>query len=145
MDSTITNAGAYYLLICADGDVKEKELLLGKKMIAIEGFNERKFENAIDAFKTQDKKQIYEACISGLKKLDRQKQIRCLAWLSLIANSDGFMDREEWALIYRIYNAELSLSLKEILATQKEISKSLTGRSSDSFGVIVNSPVYEMR
>ncbi len=145
MDSTITNAGAYYLLICADGDVKEKELLLGKKMIAIEGFNERKFENAIDAFKTQDKKQIYEACISGLKKLDRQKQIRCLAWLSLIANSDGFMDREEWALIYRIYNAELCLSLKEILATQKEISKALTGRSSDSFGVIVNSPVYEMR
>jgi len=127
MDTNTINAGAYFLLICADGQVKEKELLLGKKMIAVEGFDGKKFEDAVGAFKSQDKKQIYNTCVSGLKKMEKKKQIRCVSWLSLIANSDGFMDREEWALIYRIYNDELGIQLNEILETQKEI-KGILGR-----------------
>lgn len=135
MDTNTVNAGAYYLLICADGHVKEKELHLGKKMIAVEGFDDKKFEDALHVFKSQDKKQIYNACISGLKKMEKKKQIRCVSWLSLIANSDGFMDREEWALIYRIYNDELGISLNEILKAQKEIKRTLL-----QYSVPVNVP-----
>src|SRR6478735_1305502 len=138
MDSTIVIAGAYYLLICADGQVSEKELLLGRKMISLEGIDAKKFEAAIDVFKTKSKTQIYNECVSGLKKLERKKQVRCLAWLSLIANSDGFMDREEWALIYKIYSIELGISLKEILKTQKEISDTLAMQTSESFEEIIN-------
>ncbi|HPM30975.1 MAG TPA: hypothetical protein PLJ60_11635 [Chryseolinea sp.] len=121
MDTNTVNASAYYLLICADGHVNEKELLLGNTMIAVEGLDGKKFEDAIGTFKSQDKKQIYNLCISGLKKMEKKKQIRCVSWLSLIANSDGFMDTKEWDLIYKIYNTELGISLNEILKTQKEI------------------------
>jgi len=116
MDYRETITGLYYLLICADGKVNEKELLLGKKMIAAEGFDANKFENA-------------------LKKLDKLKQIRSISWLCVIANSDGFMDKEEWMLIYKIYDNELGLLLDDILKTQKELNKILHGKAFLAYGV----------
>ncbi|HEV8512377.1 MAG TPA: hypothetical protein VGQ59_03840, partial [Cyclobacteriaceae bacterium] len=59
MDYRETITGLYYLLICADGTVNEKELQLGKRMIATEGFDEHKFEAAINLLKTRDKESIY--------------------------------------------------------------------------------------
>jgi uncharacterized tellurite resistance protein B-like protein len=135
MDYRETITGLYYLLICADGTVNEKELLLGKKMIVAEGFDEKKFETSVNAFKTRDKELIYRDCVNGLKKLDKKKQIRSISWLCVIANSDGFMDKKEWMLIYKIYENELSLSLDDILKTQKELNKILHGKEFLSFDV----------
>jgi uncharacterized tellurite resistance protein B-like protein len=135
MDYRETITGLYYLLICADGTVNEKELLLGKKMIAAEGFDEQKFEETVLGFKSLEKNTLYQDCIAGLKKLDKQKQVRSISWLCVIANSDGFMDKEEWGLIYKIYNLELGLSLDEIMKTQKDLNKILHGKEFLSFGV----------
>ncbi len=135
MDYRETITGLYYLLICADGTVNEKELTLGKKMIAAEGFDAQKFETAMDGFKTKDKATLYNECLFGLKKLDKQKQIRTISWLCVIANSDGFMDKDEWGLIYKIYNTELSLQLDEIMKTQKELNKILHGKEFQSYGI----------
>jgi len=46
-------------------------------------------------------------------------QIRTIAWLCLIANSDGFMANEEWQFIYKTYFHELKLSREKILEEQK--------------------------
>jgi len=135
MDYRETISGLYYLLICADGTVNEKELLLGKKMIAAEGFDENKFETALSGFKAKDKATLYKECLIGLRKLDKQKQIRSISWLCVIANSDGFMDKEEWMLIYKIYDTELGLSLDDILKTQKELNKILHGKAFLAYGV----------
>lgn len=135
MDYRETITGLYYLLICADGTVNEKEMDLGKKMIAAEGFDEQRFESAIHSFKTKDKNLLYSECAVGLKKLDKLKQIRSISWMCVIANADGFMDKEEWMLIYKLYNSELSLSLDDIMKTQKELNKILHGREFLSFGV----------
>ena len=135
MDYRETITGLYYLLICADGTVNEKELLLGKKMIAAEGFDETKFEAAVNSFKTKDKALLYKECLMGLRKLDKQRQIRSISWLCVIANSDGFMDKEEWMLIYKIYDTELGLLLDDILKTQKELNKLLHGKAFLAFGV----------
>jgi uncharacterized tellurite resistance protein B-like protein len=135
MDYRETITGLYYLLICADGTVNEKELLLGKKMILAEGFDEQKFEASVNSFKTKDKNQLYNDCVGGLKKLDKQKQIRSISWMCVIANSDGFMDKEEWVLIYKLYNTELNLSLDDVMKTQKELNKILHGKEFLSFGV----------
>ena len=132
-NSTLT--GLYYLLICADGKVNEKELLLGKKMIKAEGFNEEQFESDLHFFKTKESAVIYKDCIMGLRKLDTAKMIRSISWMCVIANSDGFMDKEEWALIYKIYNNELKLSLDEIMKTQRELNKILHGKEFLLFGV----------
>ena len=135
MDYRETITGLYYLLICADGTVNEKELLLGKKMIVAEGFDEQKFEASVTSFKTKDKTLLYNDCLDGLKKLDKQKQIRSISWMCVIANSDGFMDKEEWVLIYKLYNTELNLSLEDVMKTQKELNKILHGKEFLSFGV----------
>ena len=135
MDYRETITGLYYLLICADGSVNEKELLLGKKMIVAEGFDEQKFEETVVGFKSIEKAILYQECMAGLRKLDKQKQVRSISWLCVIANSDGFMDKEEWGLIYKIYNQELGLSLDEIMKTQKDLNKILHGKEFLSFGV----------
>lgn len=138
MDYRETISGLYYLLICADGTVNEKELLLGKKMIAAEGFDENKFEASLAAFKEKDKATLYKECLAGLRRLDKPKQIRCISWLCVIANSDGFMDKEEWMLIYKIYDTELGLLLDDILKTQKELNKILHGKAFLAYGVNMN-------
>ncbi len=127
----------YYLLIYADGKVNERELFLGKKMMAAEGFEENGFEAILESLKSKDKSALLLECIGGLKKLEIKLQIRCIAWLCVIANADGFMDKQEWILIYRIYNTELKLSLDEILTIQKELNMIIHGRSFHSLGVKV--------
>ena len=127
----------YYLLIYADGKVNEREILLGKKMMMAEGFDEKGFEAALESLKTKDKSALLTECIVALRKLDAKAQIRCIAWLCVLANSDGFMDKEEWILIYKIYHTELKLSLDDIMKTQKELNMILHGRSFSTLGVKV--------
>lgn len=93
MDYRLTISGLYYLLIFADGKVNEKELLLGKKMVVAEGFEEAKFMVAINQFKIRDKVRLYRECLTALKKLDKANQIRSVARMCVIANADGFMDK----------------------------------------------------
>ena len=128
----------YYLLIYADGKVNEREISLGKKMMTAEGFEERGFEATLESLKAKDKSTLLTECVTGLRKLEIKAQIRCIAWLCVIANSDGFMDKEEWVLIYRIYHTELKLSLDDIMKTQKELNMIIHGRSFSTLGVKVS-------
>ncbi len=125
----------YYLLTQADGKVNEKEIMLGKKMMQAEGFDEKGFEATLESLKAKDKSTLLNECLNGLKKLDSKQQIRAIAWMCVIANSDGFMDKEEWILIYKIYHTELKLSLDEILKVQKDLNMIIHGRSFHSLGV----------
>ncbi len=104
-------------------------------MVKAEGIDENKFETLVKSYTTKGKEHLYNECVNGLKKLDQQRQIRCISWMCVIANSDGFMDREEWILIYKIYNNELGLSLDDIMKTQRELNKILHGREFLSFGI----------
>lgn len=135
LDFTSTITGLYYLVICADGKISEKELALGKKMIKAEGFDENKFQLTLESFKLKERTGLYSDCLAGLKGLDKERQIRCISWMCVIANSDGFMDKEEWVLIYKIYNTELNLTLDDIMKTQRELNKILHGKEFLSFGV----------
>ena len=127
----------YYLLIYADGKINEREISLGEKMMQAEGFEQVGFKAALESLKEKDKAALLLECIAGLRKFDNKLQIRCIAWLCVIANADGFMDKEEWILIYRIYHTELKLSLDDVFKTQKELNMIIHGRSSHSFGVKV--------
>lgn len=137
MDYKTIITSLYYLLIYADGKVNERELALGRKMIEAEGFDVVKFDEQLEALKGKNIANIYNECLAGLKKLESVQQIRSIAWLCVIANSDGFMDKEEWILIYKIYHTELKLSLDEIMKTQKELNKIIHGKSFHSLGVRV--------
>jgi len=111
----------YHLLVSADGTINEKELVAGKQMINAEGINEFEFDRIIDNLKKRNASVLYSECVEELKKLDNDKQIRCIVWLSLIVNSDGFMDKTEWHFIYKLYHVELGLQLDDVMKKQKDL------------------------
>ena len=113
----------YFLLVHADGNVNEKEIATSKQMIKAEGIAENEFRVEMERLKTNDKAVLFSDLMIALKKLDQKQQVRIVAWLCVIANADGFMDRAEWQLIYKIYHKELNLPLHDIFAVQKELNK----------------------
>ncbi|MGK7390376.1 MAG: hypothetical protein ACNS60_08490 [Candidatus Cyclobacteriaceae bacterium M2_1C_046] len=123
-----TIAKLYYLLIHADGKVNEKEIALGKKMVVIEEFDNTLFENELQKLNNAKKDILFKECVVGLKNLPKKKQIDYIAWMCLIANSDGFMDKVEWDLIYQLYKKSLNLDLDEIMARQRELNQSINSK-----------------
>ncbi len=113
----------YHLLINADGYVDEKELKMGQVMKKHEKIDDWEFNSYLKKVAEQSHERIIESCIASLKKCDYADQVKAIAWMSLIANSDGFMAPEEWKLIYKIYNNELHLRLSDILDTQKQLPR----------------------
>lgn len=113
----------YHLLINADGHVDDKELRMGELMKKHENIDDWEFNYHLNRIAEQDKEKIISDCINSLNKCDHEWRIKCIAWMSLIANSDGFMAPEEWKLIYYIYNTELKLNLSDILEMQKQLPR----------------------
>ena len=111
----------YHLLANVDGRIDEREVLAGKQMIQSEGINEMDFEIKLESLKKRKASVVYSECVEGLKRLSPAKQARYVAWLCVIANADGFMDKTEWQFIYNLYYKELNLNLDEIMKTQKEL------------------------
>jgi uncharacterized tellurite resistance protein B-like protein len=111
----------YFLLVHADGKVNESEVALGKQMIATEKMKSEEFTIQLQLLKSADQAKTFTETLAALKKFSPDKQIRSVAWLCLIANSDGFMDRSEWQFIYKIYHKELHLSMDDVLKSQKEL------------------------
>lgn len=119
-DKVITRL--YYLLVAADGDINEKEISTAKKMIEFESIDEAVFRSEMLLLPSMEKKQIYGETIPVLKKFPRKKQLRIVAWLCVLANADGFMDKTEWQFIYNLYQRELHLELQDIFDVQREIN-----------------------
>lgn len=114
----------YHLLINADGHIDEKELKMGEVLKEHEKIDDWKFNYHLDRVTKLDKEEVLKECIESLRNCEYEQKIKCIAWMSLIANSDGFMDPEEWKLIYYIYNTELKLELQDILEMQKQLPRS---------------------
>jgi uncharacterized tellurite resistance protein B-like protein len=115
----------YFILICSDGNVNEKEVSYGRKMVEAEGIDEKYFFSQIKILEVNNQHELLPEAIVGIKKLTRTEQVRCIAWLCVIANSDGFMDKAEWQMIYKIYHKELNLPLDEIMKVQKTLAQSV--------------------
>jgi uncharacterized tellurite resistance protein B-like protein len=113
----------YFLLVYADGSVNEKEAATAKHMIKTEVINEGDFKTLMEALKSKNKEALFTETLQAAKKLDLKQQIRIVAWLCVVANADGFMDRAEWQLIYKVYHKELNLPLHDIFAVQKDLNK----------------------
>lgn len=111
----------YYLLVHADNELNEREVAVGNQMIKTEGITESEFNIAFEQLKKRSEESVYSESILEIKKLDHKSQVRCIAWLCVVANADGFMDKKEWQFIYKVYHKELNLSLDEIMKVQKEL------------------------
>lgn len=121
------------MLIHTDGKVNEGEISLGKKMIQTEGIGEHEFDAILKNLEGKEISQIYLQTLADLKRLSRNEQIRCIAWLCVLANADGFMDRVEWQFIYKVYHKELQLPLNVIMETQKDLVRNMSAFSINAF------------
>ena len=113
----------YYLIIVADGVISPRELDIGNLMIRDESIDEQFFRNKMEELRVMDKESLYQYGIELIKDCPEERQIKAVAWMSNIANSDGFMDPKEWALIYKIYHKELGLDLEKIMSVQKKLPR----------------------
>lgn len=113
----------YFLLAYADGILNPMEVAAAKQMIRVEGFPEDEFNLQLKLAEVKCKNLLFDESMEGMKNLEREQQIRIIAWLCVVANADGFMDRSEWQLIYQIYHKELGLPLHEIFNVQKELNR----------------------
>ena len=113
----------YFVLINSDKKNHAGEIVSAKHMIAVEGMNENDFNSHLESLRSKNKDQLYRESLNGLKKLSRHQQIRAIGWLCVAANADGFMDKDEWQFIYKLYHKELALPLSEIFIIQKELNK----------------------
>jgi uncharacterized tellurite resistance protein B-like protein len=120
----------YYILIYSDGQVNDHERAVGASLTKVEGLDAEEFHVQLELLKSKDSNAMLSDCIKYLKTLDRNRQIRIIAWLCVVANGDGFMDKAEWQLIYTIYHKELNLPLEEIFKVQKELNRIPRERSS---------------
>jgi uncharacterized tellurite resistance protein B-like protein len=111
----------YYLLINADGNVAETEIQIGKKMVLAEGIDTLYFDDQLKSLEGGNPRAIYREALANLKRIAREQQIRAIAWICLVANADGFMDVQEWKLIYQLYNDDLKLDIKPIIELQKQL------------------------
>jgi uncharacterized tellurite resistance protein B-like protein len=113
----------YYLMIEADGIVTDKEIAMGKLMCKHEQFDELEFQLRMNKYKKMNKQEIYKECIKNLLSCSQTSQLRCMAWMSNIANCDGFMSTEEWKLLFSIYKKELKINQQDIILLQKQLPK----------------------
>lgn len=111
----------FYLITTADGVINSKELEMGMRLIQNEGLEEDRFQEELKALEGFPQNEVYQECLQGLKKADGKKQVHYLAWLALIANADGVMEKNEWQLIYQLYHKELKLNLQEIMDAQRDL------------------------
>lgn len=130
----------YYMLIHCDGKVNEGEIALGKRMMEAEHISEAEFDRSMSSLEEKDIAILYKECIVELKRLPKAMQIRCIAWLCVLANADGFMDRAEWQFIYKIYHKELQLPLDEVMSMQKELTKRVSTSIIEAIAPRVTSP-----
>lgn len=113
----------YFLLICADNVIDPREVRMGKNMLRIEDIGEDWFFEQIDLYSNMSKKGVYDFCLKALRRCDQEHQLRCIAWMSLIARADGVRSQEELDLIYRIYHDEFHLPMDSILEVLGQIQE----------------------
>jgi uncharacterized tellurite resistance protein B-like protein len=121
MKNKATLSKLFFLLASVDGSIKPKEEAIGTAMCSVEGIGKDEFAAMLQNLRTKNAGHIFTESINELKKMSREDQVRSIAWMCMIANADGFMEKVEWQLIYKVYHKELNLPLEEVLNVQKTL------------------------
>ena len=117
----------YHLVVQADGELTDKEIKMGQLMRDYEDIDPGFYDTYLSSIQSAEPDKIFNDCIGSLKKCSYEDKARCIAWLSNIANVDGFMDKREWELIYKLYSKELHVDLNDIMEIQKTLPRGLFG------------------
>ena len=111
----------YYLLINEDGHIDKNEVRIGEIIKKYEKIDERQFKHYIQRASDLKRDEMVSYCVSYLNNCEYERKVRCIAWMSRIANSDGRMHPGKWKLIYRLYHNEFKLNITDILEEHKQL------------------------
>lgn len=111
----------YYIVTYSDGKASDVELSLKSKIAEIEKFDENEFEHQFLIYRQIDKTAVFNRCIAHLKDLESSEQIRILAWMFVVSDSDADFNEKEWNIIQHALNI-LDLPLIEILFAERNLN-----------------------
>ena len=120
----------YYLMLSADRIADLNELKLGSKIIKLEKLDKTAIMNKIDVLTSISREKIFDDGQAFLKTLDKEEQLKCLAYIKLISKTDGSVHTKEIDLINSLSSNELKISLADISKKEKEL-ESLISEFSD--------------
>ncbi len=112
IESTIS---FYYLIASADGKTNQFESKMYDFLKATEGITDQESKDTLLKLNAMTDQEIFKNGVTKLNACSKEEQVKCLAWMNKLANSDGRLDDEEWSIIYKVYKKELDLTLEEIL------------------------------
>lgn len=112
----------FFLMLSADNIADLKELKTGNKIIDLEGFDKSNVMNELDHLSSMSHEDIYNDGISTLKLLDKPTQMKCLAFIKIIAKVDGSFDKSESKLLDKLYSEELEIDVNRLDNLEKELS-----------------------
>ncbi len=112
----------FFLILSADNIADIKELKTGNKIIDLEGFDKSRVMSEFDHLSSQSRAETYNDGISTLKLLDKPTQMKCLAYIKIIAKVDGSFDKSESDLLDKMYNEELDIDINRLDNLEKELS-----------------------
>lgn len=118
-------AHMYYLMLSADRIADPSELALGNKIIKYEGFEKADVMEQIDQLSSVTRDQAVEDCIILLKSISNDDQLKCLAYVKMIAMSDGSFDESESNLLHDIGTNELNILPQEIDGLEKQLQQKI--------------------
>ncbi len=112
----------YYLTIYADCDLTDDEYETGQRIlkeedIIIESLN----IEVLNKFQALERHEQMADCEACLRELTREEQVKCVAWMCLLAESDWVLSHTERD-ICEYFTKALNLSLAEISLAQSDMN-----------------------
>lgn len=111
---------AYYYIINADGVIDPKEVTFGEMMIKKENIRAADYHTKIQELKNLGQDRLKSLLKEMMTKLNSVQQVKVVAYMSKIADSDGFRDPSEMSSIQDIYNG-LHIHLNDVIRVKESI------------------------
>ena len=117
----------YFLMLSADKIADIKELEIGNKIIKKEQLNKDEIMKGLDELSSVPRNEILAQSLSFLNQLPIDERLKCLAYISLVAKSDGEIDSNESELLTNLCKNELNISLNQVYAFEEQLQIDLSG------------------
>lgn len=115
----------YFLMLSADKVADLKELKLGNKIMQLEKLDKNEVMKDLDILSAMPRETVFEQGMNYMRSASREIQLRCLAYIKLMAKVDGSMDENERELLNEISTNELKISIGEISSMENKLKKAI--------------------
>ena len=112
----------YYLMFSADKVADMRELQLGSAIMELEGMDKPGIMQEIDFLSQLHRDDVYESGLDAFHQSSEEEQLRCLAYMRMIARVDGSIANRELDLIQRICQDEAKKDLYDVLKLEETLT-----------------------